>query len=315
MRSFLVTGGCGFIGSHLADALVGAGHRVRILDDFSTGKRSNAPAEAEIVTGDVADAATVRAAMAGMDGCYHLAAVASVQRSVEAWEETHRVNLGGSINVFEAAHAAGGIPVVYASSAAVYGDHPEMPLREDAPLLPIAPYGADKAGSELHARAALAVRGVPSTGMRFFNVFGPRQDPASPYSGVISIFAERLLAGKPMTVYGDGRQTRDFIFVADIVAALQAAMGRQDRSAKVFNVCRGEEVTLLRLIAALERAAGRKAIVVHAEARPGDARRSVGDPSRLAAGLGFAAKIGLEEGLAALLRWLESSRTVSAASV
>ena len=314
MRSYLVTGGCGFIGSHLADALIGAGHRVRILDDFSTGKHSNAPAKAEIVTGDVADAATVRAAMAGMDGCYHLAAIASVQRSVEAWEETHRVNLGGSINVFEAAHAVGGVPVVYASSAAVYGDLPEMPLREDAPLRPIAPYGADKAGSELHALAALAVRGVPSTGLRFFNVFGPRQDPASPYSGVISIFAEKLLARQPMTVYGDGKQTRDFIFVADIVAALQAAMAKQDRSAKVFNVCRGEEVTLLRLIGALERAAGRKAIVVHAVARPGDARRSVGDPSRLMAGLGFAAKVGLEEGLAALLQWLESTRTVSAAS-
>lgn len=314
MRSFLVTGGCGFIGSHLADALIAAGHRVRILDDFSTGKRANAPARAEIVTGDVADSATVRKAMVGMEGCFHLAAIASVQRSVEAWEETHRVNLGGSINVFEAAHAVGGIPVVYASSAAVYGDYPDMPLRETGPLLPLAPYGADKAGSELHARAALAVRGVPSTGLRFFNVFGPRQDPDSPYSGVISIFAERLLAGKPMTVYGDGKQTRDFVFVADVVAAIMAAMTQQDRSARIYNVCRGREVSLLELIAALERASGRKATVLHAAARPGDARRSVGDPTRLAAGLGFAAKIGLEEGLAALLRWLESARTVSAAS-
>ena len=166
MKSCLVTGGCGFIGSHLADALVARGHRVRILDDLSTGRRANAPAAAELVVGDVADAPTVQRAMEGMAGCFHLAAIASVQRSIEAWAATHRVNLGGTINVLEAAWKAGGVPVVYASSAAVYGDNPALPLSENALIAPLTPYGADKAGSELHARAAFAVHGVPRTEMR-----------------------------------------------------------------------------------------------------------------------------------------------------
>jgi UDP-glucose 4-epimerase len=312
MTSFLVTGGCGFIGSHLADALVARGHRVRILDDLSTGKRRNAPAAAEVVVGDVADAATVRRAMAGMSGCFHLAAIPSVQHSVQAWLETHRVNLGGTISVFEAAHAAGAIPIVYASSAAVYGDHPALPLGETAQLLPQSPYGADKAASELQAHAAFAVRGIPSTGLRFFNVYGPRQDPASPYSGVISIFAEKMLAGRPLTIFGDGQQSRDFIHVVDIVAALLAAMDRQDKYARVFNVGRGEGVTLLRLVAALERITGRKAEVRHAPARPGDVRHSQGDMRSIRESLGFAAKVGLEEGLASLMGWLESEGAVPA---
>lgn len=310
MASYLVTGGCGFIGSHLADALVARGDRVRILDDLSTGRRANAPAKAEIVVGDIADPATVRRAMEGMDGCFHMAAISSVERSVEAWLETHRVNLGGTVSVLDAARAAGAIPVVYASSAAVYGDHATLPLVESAPLTPFSPYGADKAASELHARAAFAVHGVPSTGLRFFNVFGPRQDPASPYSGVISIFADNLIAGRPLTIFGDGKQSRDFIFVADVLVALLAAMDRQDRSARVFNVGRGESITLLRLVAALERITGRKAVVRHASPRPGDVRHLLSDTARLRAGLGFTAKVSLEEGLAALMSWLRTERAV-----
>ena len=314
MKSFLVTGGCGFIGSHLADALVARGHRVRILDDLSTGKRANAPAKSEVVVGDVADAATVRRAMDGVGGCFHLAAIASVQRSVEAWLPTHRVNLGGTINVLDAAHAAGALPVVYASSAAVYGENPTLPLAESASLAPLSPYGADKAAGELQARTAFAIRHVPSTGLRFFNVFGPRQDPASPYSGVISIFAENLLAGRPLTIFGDGQQSRDFVFVADVVRALLAAMDRQDAGARIFNVGRGERISLLRLIAALERAVGRKAVVRHAPARPGDVRHSQCDPAGMRAGLGFAAKVGLEEGLASLVGWLKFEGAVPAPS-
>jgi UDP-glucose 4-epimerase len=314
MASYLVTGGCGFIGSHLADALVARGHRVRIFDDLSTGKRANAPTNAEVVVGDVADGAGVRRAMEGVDGCFHLAAIASVPKSVAAWWPTHRVNLGGTINVLEAAHAKGGPPVVYASSAAVYGDNPALPLGESAGLVPQSPYGADKAASELQAHAAFSVRGIPSTGLRFFNVFGPRQDPASPYSGVISIFAERLLAGEPLTVFGDGEQSRDFVFVADVVAALLLAMDRQEKSARVYNVARGEAVTLLRLVAALERVTGRKADVRHEPPRTGDVRHSVGDVRRIRESLGFAAKVGLEEGLASLLVWLQSAGAARAIS-
>jgi len=314
MASFLVTGGCGFIGSHLSDALTARGHRVRIFDDLSTGKRANAPAAAEVVVGDVADEAAVRRAMDGMAGCFHLAAIPSVQKSVEAWWPTHRVNLGGTINVLQAAHGAGGVPVVYASSAAVYGDNPALPLDEAALPVPLSPYGADKAASEMQAHAAFAVRGVPSTGLRFFNVYGPRQDPASPYSGVISIFAERLLAGRPLTIFGDGEQSRDFVHVSDVVAALLLAMERQDKSSRVFNVARGNGVTLLRLVAALERAVGRKAEIRQAPARPGDVRHSVGDVRRIRESLGFAAKVGLEEGLASLMGWLKSAGAVAAPS-
>jgi UDP-glucose 4-epimerase len=262
----------------------------------------------------VADGATVRRAMEGMSGCFHLAAIPSVPKSVAAWLPTHRVNLGGTINVFEAAHAAGALPVVYASSAAVYGDIPELPLSESAHLAPQSPYGADKAASELQAHAAFAVRGIPSTGLRFFNVFGPRQDPASPYSGVISIFAEKLLAGQPLTVFGDGKQTRDFVYVGDVVAAVLRAMEHQDKSARVFNVARGEGVTLLRLIAALERVVGRKAELRHAPPRSGDVMHSSGDTRRIRESLGFAAKVGLEEGLASLLAWLKSAGAVAAPS-
>ena len=314
MGAYLVTGGCGFIGSHLADALISRGHRVRILDDLSTGTRANAPGTAEVIVGDVADGATVRRAMDGTSGCFHLAAIASVPKSVEAWWPTHRVNLGGTINVLEAAHGAGGVPVVYASSAAVYGDDPDLPLRETGPLRPQSPYGADKAASELQAHAAFAVRRLPSTGLRFFNVFGPRQDPASPYSGVISIFAERLLAGRPLTIFGDGGQSRDFVYVGDVVAALLLAMERQDAAARVFNVARGEAVTLLRLVAALERVVGRKADVRHGPPRQGDVRHSVGDVRLIRESLGFAAKVGLEEGLDSLLGWLQSAKGVRALS-
>ncbi|HEY7610522.1 MAG TPA: NAD-dependent epimerase/dehydratase family protein [Alphaproteobacteria bacterium] len=314
MASYLVTGGCGFIGSHLADALAARGHRVRILDDLSTGRRAYAPAKSELVVADVADPAAVRHAMAGMNGCFHMAAIPSVQRSVEAWLDTHRVNLGGTICVLDAARAAGAVPVVYASSAAVYGDSAALPLAETAPLTPLSPYGADKAASELQAAAAFAIHRVPSTGLRLFNVFGPRQDPASPYSGVISIFAENMIADRPLTIFGDGRQSRDFIYVGDVVGAVLAAMDRQDKSARVFNVGRGERTDLLQLIATMERVTGRKAVVRYAPPRPGDVRHSQADAARLRAGLGFAAKIGLEEGLAALMSWLESEGAVPAPS-
>ncbi|MCW5770941.1 MAG: NAD-dependent epimerase/dehydratase family protein [Rhodospirillaceae bacterium] len=314
MTLSLVTGGAGFIGAHLCRALLAAGDRVRVLDDFSTGRRSAVPPGADVIEGDVADRDTVGRAMRGADRCYHLAAIASVQRSVEDWMGTHRVNLGGTINVLDAARE-GRRPVVYASSSAVYGENETLPLVETEPLAPLTPYGADKAGSELHAHAAFAVHGVPSTGLRFFNVFGPGQDPHSPYSGVISIFAEKLVAGQPLTVFGDGLQFRDFIFVADVVRALMLAMGATQRGARVFNVCRGEAVTLLDLAGALARAAGRDAQLRHLSARPGDVRRSLGSGDAIRAALGFVPTVKLEQGLAALLKWIESERALSAASV
>ena len=300
MAHYLVTGGCGFIGSHLVDALLAAGPRVRILDDLSTGKRGNVPAAAEVVVGDVADLAAVRGAMTGVDGCFHLAAIASVARSNQDWLGTHRVNLTGAITVLDAARARR-TPVVYASSAAVYGDNPDVPLGEDAVTRPLTAYGADKLGCELHGRVAWRVHGVPNTGVRLFNIYGPRQDPSSPYSGVISIFADRVRRGAAIEVHGDGGQTRDFVFVADAVAHLIAAMGKAGEAA-VYNVCTGQATSVSALADAIEAAAGKRVERRNVPARAGDIRASIGNPARARAALGVAARVPLADGLNTTLK-------------
>ena len=309
MAHYLVTGGAGFIGSHLADALLAEGHRVRVLDDLSTGRPGNLDPRCELVRGCVADPQAVGAAMQGVEGCFHLAAIASVARGNEDWRGTHLVNQTGTVTVLDAARAAGRIPVVYASSAAVYGNLGEAVAHETLPPAPLTAYGADKLGSELHGAVAWQVHGVPSVGMRFFNVFGPRQDPHSPYSGVISIFAALAAADRPITVHGDGRQERDFIYVGDVVAHLRAAMRRiaaqPDRL--VLNVCTGRATSVLDLARTLGRLHGRAPRIAHGPARAGDIRRSLGDPARAIATLGVQAGVALEEGLARTMASLESA--------
>ena len=307
MARYLVTGGCGFIGSHLIERLLAGGHEALVLDDLSTGKRENLPAGVPVTVGNVADAAAVDAAMQGVDGCFHLAAVASVERSREAWLETHHTNLSGTIAVFDAARrarAGGPVPVVYASSAAVYGDNPVMPLTEDATTRPLSAYGADKLGCELHARVADGVHGVPATGFRFFNVYGPRQDPQSPYSGVISIFAGRIAQGQPIIINGDGEQVRDFVCVKDLVRCLTAAMDRPQPGAPVYNVCTGKATSVNRLAEVLAELSGRTLVKTHGPARAGDIRVSIGDPARLIAAFGTACETALEDGLRDTLAWL-----------
>ena len=312
MAFYLVTGGCGFIGSHLADGLVADGHRVRILDDLSTGKRENAPGEAEIVIGDVADGDTARQAMDGVDGCFHLAAIASVARSNEDWAGTHRVNLTGAINIFDAARGArpgGPVPVVYVSSAAVYGDNDDVPLAEDAATRPLTAYGADKLGCELHARVAHAVHGVPVLGFRFFNIYGPRQDPSSPYSGVISIFIDRIGAGGPVEIHGDGEQVRDFVYVQDAVRFLRRGMERCGGDPRVYNVCTGKPTSVNALAKILCDVAGREVEVRHVDARPGDIRVSLGDGARALAELDIRPQTPIESGLAETVAALLGART------
>jgi len=310
MSSYLLTGGCGFIGSHLADALVGAGHRVRILDDLSSGRIGNAPEAAELVVGDVADEATVRSALRGVDGCFHLAAVASVQRSNEAALATHRSNLGGTVCILEAARSQH-LPVVYASSAAVYGHQATMPIREDARLTPLTAYGADKLGGELHARVAGLVHGVATIGLRFFNVYGPRQDPLSPYSGVISIFADRILRGAAIDIHGDGTQVRDFVYVGDVVRFLLAAMQRASPEARVLNVCTGRPTSILSLVRTIAALCGGRPQILHIPRRIGDIDRSVGAPEEAARHLGVTARVELSHGLEATLRSLAEHREVA----
>ena len=301
MSKFLITGGCGFIGSHLADALIGRGHTVCILDDLSTGKRENAPASAALIVGDVADAALVKSVMSTVDGCFHLAAIASVQRSIDDWMGAHRTNLTGTISVLDAARQNPDrrVPVVYASSAAVYGDNPNTPLLESAERRPLTAYGADKLGCEQHAHVAWHVHKVSTFGMRFFNVYGPRQDPKSPYSGVISIFADRIATQQPITIFGDGQQVRDFVFVADVVAHLIAAMDRCQGGAQVLNVCTGKATSVAQLALAMGNLIGCRPEITYGAARAGDIRVSIGNPALAVQTLGIAATYSLVDGLRA----------------
>ena len=303
MALYLVTGGAGFIGSHLADALLAGGHRVRVLDDFSTGKAANLDPGCEVLRGDAADPAIVAQAFAGVAGVFHLAAIASVQRGNEAWLETHRANQTATVAILDAARAAGRVPVVFASSAAIYGDTGDSVASEDLRPAPQTAYGADKLGSELHAAIGFTVHGVPSIGLRFFNVYGPRQDPGSPYSGVISIFAARVAAGQPIILHGDGQQTRDFVYVGDVVAHLLAAMRSLGTTpqANVFNVCTGRATSILALATLLGELRNRVPDIGYGPARAGDIRQSLGNPARAVAGLGVAANVALRDGLARMM--------------
>jgi UDP-glucose 4-epimerase len=306
--AYLVTGGAGFIGSHLCEALVARGDTVRVLDDLSTGHRRNLPATATLLQGDVADPAAVAEAMDGVDGCFHLAAIASVEKGVTDWLGTHRTNITGTITVFDAIRRRGNkIPVVYASSAAVYGDVATVPTSEREPCMPLSAYGADKYACELHARVATQVHGIPTVGLRFFNVYGPRQDPQSPYSGVISIFCQRIAAGLPVAIFGDGRQTRDFVYVADVVRALLAGMALRPADALVFNVCGGVPTEIEALASLIADLADRPLIGRPNPPRAGEIRHSLGVPTLANTVLSLAGRTPLRTGLGNVLAWMNET--------
>ncbi|MBI3898413.1 MAG: NAD-dependent epimerase/dehydratase family protein [Gammaproteobacteria bacterium] len=304
----LVTGGAGFIGSHLTERLLAAGHRVRVLDNLSTGKRVNLPTHAafEFIEGDIRDADRVRAAVTGCEAIVHLAAVASVQASVDDPIGTHGSNLIGTLNLLEAARHAGIRRFLYASSAAVYGDTTALPVNEDTVLKPLSPYAADKLAGEHYLFFYGQKYGVVGTAFRFFNIYGPRQDPSSPYSGVISIFVDRARANQPVTVFGDGRQTRDFVYVADLVDVLFSALGNDRAGGQVMNVGRGVEVSLVEMLQELEFLFGRPIERRLQPPRIGDIRKSCADISRLKKLLSRAPDTTIRAGLSRLVQSLAS---------
>ena len=306
METILVTGGAGFIGSHVVDTLLDAGKRVVVLDNFSTGKRANLSrwanhAALHVVVCDVAHG--IFAALAPITREHgpiarivHLAAQVSVVHSVQNPLVDMSVNYGGTLHVLEYARAHGVKKVAFASSAAVYGDVETVPVAEDAPCQPMSPYGIDKLASELALDYYASVHGVACSVLRFFNVYGPRQDPSSPYSGVISIFADRAKAGKPLTIYGDGSQTRDFVYVADVVRALVAAVD-DGNSRKVANVGTGGEISVLELAMTIVELCGKGSTISHAPARAGEILKSRARVDRLRDAFGVVAQTKLVDGL------------------
>jgi UDP-glucose 4-epimerase len=299
----LVTGGAGFIGSHLVDALVAAGKKVRVLDDFSTGLASHLPPGVEMIPGSVTVPATVEAAMDGVDTVFHLAALASVQRSVEAPAESHDVCATGTLRVLDTARRHGVRRVVYAASASAYGIPNNEVQRESDPLVPLSPYAAAKLSGEVYCQAFAATYGLETVRLRFFNIFGPRQRADSPYSGVIAIFAGLLAAGKTPTIFGDGQQTRDFTYVSDVVQALQKAAEVPGISGEVFNVGTGKPTTLLELVAGLNAILGTALVARHAEPRIGDIRHSCANIQRTQERLGYTPEVDFQEGLRRTMHW------------
>jgi len=301
----LITGGAGFIGSHLTDALLAKGHAVRVLDDLSTGKRSNLPLDnprVELIVGDVADAALVAQAMAGCSAVAHLAAVASVQASVDDPVHTHQSNFIGTLNVCEAMRQSGVKRVLFASSAAVYGNNGEgESIDEDTPKAPLTPYAVDKLASEQYFDFYRRQHGLEPVIFRFFNIFGPRQDPSSPYSGVISIFSERALKGLPITVFGDGEQTRDFVYVEDLVDLLVQAIEKPRVEAGAVNVGWNQATTLKQMLEALEAVVGKLPPVSYGPARSGDIRHSRANNRRLLERFTTTGQTPMRVGLARLL--------------
>ena len=301
----LVTGGAGFIGSNLAQALVDAGHSTRVLDDLSTGFLENVPAKAELIEGDVADAETVAKAVVGVEVVFHLAAHRAVFRSVEHPLATDTVNVHGTLNVLKASADAGVRRVVSASSSSVYGGAATMPTAEHEPLWPRSPYAVTKLAGEHYCRVFSELFGLETVSLRYFNVFGPRQRPDSAYAAVIPLFLEALRTGEPPTVHGDGRQSRAFVYVADAVGAnLAAATAPAEHCrGQPYNVAGRCSVDLLELLEMLGAIFEVEPRPVHVDPRPGDVRHTSADITAAARDLGFEPQISLDEGLRRTVDW------------
>jgi nucleoside-diphosphate-sugar epimerase len=306
LANYLVTGGAGFIGSHISEALVQRGHTVRVVDNFATGFRHNLRQGVEFVEGDLAEPSVAGRAVAGMEYVVHQAAIPSVPRSVDKPVESHRANVDATLNLLMASRDSGVKRMVFAGSSSVYGDTPTLPKREDMPTNPLSPYALQKLVAEQYCQMFTRLYGFETVTTRYFNVFGPRQDPGSPYSGVISLFSTAILAGRQPVIYGDGEQTRDFTYVANVVDGVIRAAETPGVGGQVFNVATNSRISLNQLLATLNRIFGTSLEAIYKEPRTGDVRDSQADISKAGQLLGYKPTVGLEEGLRETVKWFRA---------
>ena len=316
MAKYLVTGGAGFIGSHLAEELLRRGQCVRIVDNLSTGHLENLAAvpAADFLEGDLAEPGVAERAVEGVDYVLHQAAIPSVPRSVKDPATSNRANITATLNVLVAAQQAGVRRLVYAASSSAYGNTATLPKREDMPANPLSPYALQKLVGEQYCQMFTRLYGLPTVSIRYFNVFGPRQDPGSPYSGVISLFADALLSGRRPTIHGDGEQTRDFTYVANVVDGVLRACEAADAAGEVINVATGRRISLNTLLHVMNRLTGTQSEPLYQDWRAGDVHDSQADISKAAALLGYAPIVSLADGLKLTLDWYRAARQNACAS-
>ncbi len=314
MAQYLVTGGAGFIGSHLTEELVRRGHRVRVVDSLITGKRENLAhlPQVEFLEGDLADIEVAHRAVAGVDYVLHQAAIPSVPRSVQDPITSNRANIDAALNVLVAARDAGVKRVVYAGSSSAYGNTPTLPKVETMPTAPLSPYALQKLVAEQYCQMFTQLYGLETVTTRYFNVFGPRQDPSSPYSGVISLFISALCEGRSPTIYGDGEQTRDFTYVANVVDGVLRACEATGASGEVINVATAGRISLNHLFGVVRDLVGASVKPTYAEPRAGDVRDSQADITKARTLLGYAPHVSLEEGLEKTVAWYRASSLTAA---
>ena len=302
MSNVLVTGGAGFIGSNLTEALLQRGHFVRVLDDFSTGKRENLIFDKkfpslEIVEGDIREFSTCQKAVKGIEYVFHQAALPSVQRSIEDPETSNAVNVGGTLNILLAAKETGVKRVIYASSSSVYGDTPALPKHEEMPSNPLSPYALQKYIGEQYCRLFYQLYGLDTISLRYFNIFGPKQDPNSLYSAVIPKFIDALLQGRPPIIFGDGEQSRDFTYIENVVQANLLAMSAEHLHGEAINIARGKRISLNQLLNVLKEILGSKLSPIYQEPRKGDVKHSLADICKGKEILNYEPTVGIEIGL------------------
>ena len=313
MAHYLVTGGAGFIGSHLATELRGRGHRVRVADSLITGKRSNLDhlKGIEFLEGDLADIDFAQKAVQGCEYVLHQAAIPSVPRSVKDPLTSNRANVDGTLNVLLASRDAGVKRLVFAASSSAYGDTPTLPKHENMPTNPLSPYALQKVIGEQYLQMFTRLYGLETVAIRYFNVFGPRQDPTSPYSGVISVFATALLEKRSPTIYGDGEQTRDFTYVANVVDGVLRASEAPGASGEIINVATGGRISLNQLFEEMRKLVGADVRPAYAEPRRGDVRDSQADITKARELLGYEPFVAFEEGLSKTVDWYRSAETAA----